>query len=140
MGLVVKDDNWRIPDKLWEQMEPLLPPPPKHPLGCHNPRIPDRDALNGLDNYRQKIMKKMFRNKESADRIITRALGPNVTLTTLLRAYYDPEYMLGELQQEPQSDLLNAGLGCSSKITGMQTNAREDMGYWINLLPDIALF
>jgi len=27
MGLIVKDDGWRIPDKLWEQMEPLLPPP-----------------------------------------------------------------------------------------------------------------
>ena len=37
MGLVSKDDNWRIPDWLWERIEPLLPPPPSHPLGCHNP-------------------------------------------------------------------------------------------------------
>lgn len=48
MGLVAKDDGWRIPDELWGQMEPLLPPRPKHPLGCHNPRVPDRNAMNGI--------------------------------------------------------------------------------------------
>jgi transposase len=48
MGLIVKDDQWRIPDELWEAMEPLLPARKPHPLGCHNPRIPDRDAMNGI--------------------------------------------------------------------------------------------
>jgi transposase len=48
MGLITKDDGWRIPDRLWKQMEPLLPPRPKHPLGCHNPRVPDRDAMDGI--------------------------------------------------------------------------------------------
>src|SRR6266508_2206625 len=48
MGLVVKDDGWRIPDRVWAQMEPLLPEPPAHPLGCHRPRIPDRDAMNAI--------------------------------------------------------------------------------------------
>ena len=48
MGLVVKDDGWRIPDRVWAQMEPLLPEPPAHPLGCHRPRVPDRDALNAI--------------------------------------------------------------------------------------------
>ena len=48
MGLITKDDGWRIPDALWKQMEPLLPERPKHPLGCHNPRVPDRDAMNGI--------------------------------------------------------------------------------------------
>lgn len=48
MGLVVRDDGWRIPDSLWEQMEWLLPPGKPHPLGCHNPRVPDRDAMNGI--------------------------------------------------------------------------------------------
>ncbi len=48
MGLIVKDDGWRIPDKLWEKIEPLLPPRPVHPLGCHNPRVPDRDAMNAI--------------------------------------------------------------------------------------------
>ncbi len=48
MGLVTPDDGWRIPDELWEQMEPLLPPRPPHPLGCHRPRVPDRDAMNAI--------------------------------------------------------------------------------------------
>lgn len=48
MGIVTKDDGWRIPDILWEQMEPLLPPRKKHPLGCHRPRVPDRDAMDAI--------------------------------------------------------------------------------------------
>ena len=48
MGLVSKDDGWRIPDWLWEQMEPLLPARPPHPLGCHRARVPDRDALDAI--------------------------------------------------------------------------------------------
>lgn len=48
MGLVKEDDGWRIPDELWALMEPLLPPRKPHPLGCHNPRVPDRDAMNGI--------------------------------------------------------------------------------------------
>jgi putative transposase len=48
MGLVVKDDGWRIPDRVWALMEPLLPARPSHPLGCHNPRVPDRDAMNAI--------------------------------------------------------------------------------------------
>jgi hypothetical protein len=27
---------------------PLLPPRPKHPLGCHNPRVPDRAAMDAI--------------------------------------------------------------------------------------------
>lgn len=48
MGLVAKDDDWRVSDELWAKMEPVLPPRPAHPLGCHNPRVPDRDALNAI--------------------------------------------------------------------------------------------
>ena len=48
MGLVDRDDGWRIPDWLWEQMVPLLPPPPPHPLGCHRQRVPDRSAMNAI--------------------------------------------------------------------------------------------
>jgi putative transposase len=48
MGLVVKDDGWRVSDVLWAKMEPLLPPRPEHPLGCHNPRVPDRNAMNAI--------------------------------------------------------------------------------------------
>jgi transposase len=48
MGLFWKDDGWKIPDELWSLMEPLLPPRPSHPLGCHNPRVPDRAAMNAI--------------------------------------------------------------------------------------------
>ena len=48
MGLVVKDDGWRLPDRVWARMEPLLPPRPAHPLGCHRPRVSDRDAINAI--------------------------------------------------------------------------------------------
>src|ERR1700691_7776 len=48
MGLVQCDDGWRIPDVLWQQLEPLLPSGKPHPLGCHNPRVPDRPAMNAL--------------------------------------------------------------------------------------------
>jgi len=41
-------DRWKLPEKLWAKMEPLLPPRPKHPLGCHNPRVPDRDAMDAI--------------------------------------------------------------------------------------------
>ena len=48
MGLVSRDDGWRMPDWLWERIEPLLPEPPPHPLGCHRPRVPDRDAMDAI--------------------------------------------------------------------------------------------
>ena len=48
MGLIVKDDGWRIHDALWQKVEPLLPPRKPHPLGCHNPRVPDRNAMNAI--------------------------------------------------------------------------------------------
>jgi transposase len=48
MGVLRKDDHWRIPDELWSKIEPLLPPRPEHPLGCHNPRVPDRDAMEAI--------------------------------------------------------------------------------------------
>jgi transposase len=41
-------DDWRIPDALWARIEPLLPPRPPHPLGCHNPRVPDRAAMDAI--------------------------------------------------------------------------------------------
>ena len=48
MGLVDRDDGWRIPDWLWVKMEPLLPPRPPHPLGCHRSRVPDRSAMDAI--------------------------------------------------------------------------------------------
>lgn len=48
MGVVTRDDGWRVPDELWEKIHPLLPPRPVHPLGCHNPRVPDRCAMDAI--------------------------------------------------------------------------------------------
>jgi putative transposase len=45
---LVCDDGWRLPEVLWAKMEPLLPPRPRHPLGCHNPRVPDRAAMDAI--------------------------------------------------------------------------------------------
>src|SRR6478609_3397388 len=44
----VRDDGWRLPDALWAKIEPLLPARPKHPLGCHNPRVPERAAMDAI--------------------------------------------------------------------------------------------
>ena len=41
-------DDWRIPDELWVRLQPLLPPRPPHPLGCHHPRVPDRAAMDAI--------------------------------------------------------------------------------------------
>ena len=40
--------DWRIPDEMWEQIETLLPPRKKHPLGCNRPRVPDRTAMDAI--------------------------------------------------------------------------------------------
>jgi len=37
-----------MPDWFWERVERLLPAPAFHPLGCHNPRVPDRNAMEAI--------------------------------------------------------------------------------------------
>src|SRR3954451_5348231 len=37
-----------VVDAVWAATQPLLPAPPKHPLGCHRPRVPDRLCLWAL--------------------------------------------------------------------------------------------
>lgn len=38
-----------VADAIWAAIEPLLPVPvDDHPLGCHNPRVPDRVCFRGL--------------------------------------------------------------------------------------------
>jgi transposase len=44
----VRDDGWRLPEELWAEMEPLLPPRPTHPLGSHRSRVPDRRAMDAI--------------------------------------------------------------------------------------------
>ena len=49
MGLVARDDGWRVPDVLWAELELLLPRhEAAHPLGCHRRRVPDRSAMNAI--------------------------------------------------------------------------------------------
>jgi len=40
----------RVVDAVWTAIEAHLPPrpPDTHPLGCHRPRIPDRDCFHGI--------------------------------------------------------------------------------------------
>jgi transposase len=40
--------DWLMPDELWDRIMPLLPPGKPHPLGCHNPRVEDRKAMNAI--------------------------------------------------------------------------------------------
>ncbi len=37
-----------VQDAVWAAIEPLIPPPLPHPLGCHRPRIPDRVCFRGI--------------------------------------------------------------------------------------------
>jgi transposase len=48
MNYQVEDDGWRIPDELWDKIEPLLPPGKPHPLGCHRRRVPNRAAMDAI--------------------------------------------------------------------------------------------
>ena len=40
--------DWRMPDELWARLQQLLPPRKPHPLGCHRPRVDDRQVCNDL--------------------------------------------------------------------------------------------
>lgn len=42
--------GYRISDELWAKIEPLIPPPNSkpHPLGCHRPRVPNRQVMDGI--------------------------------------------------------------------------------------------
>jgi putative transposase len=40
--------SWEISDALGAEIEPLLPPGKPHPLGCHNPPVAPRRAMNAI--------------------------------------------------------------------------------------------
>ncbi len=44
------DDRWRMPHRLMERMEPLLPerPAPTRSAATNKPRVPDRDAMDAI--------------------------------------------------------------------------------------------
>lgn len=46
--MLTSAEQWRMPDALWARIEPLLPPPKPHPLGCHHPRVPNRAAMDAI--------------------------------------------------------------------------------------------
>jgi putative transposase len=48
MGLVDRDDGWRMPDWLWERVESLLPLAPEHPLGTHRRGLPKRQVMDAI--------------------------------------------------------------------------------------------
>ena len=49
MKIIIEDDNWRIPDYMWEEMKLIIPKPiDNHPLKCHKLRIDDRIIMNGI--------------------------------------------------------------------------------------------
>ena len=39
---------FQISDELWAEIKRLLPPEKPHPLGCHNPRVDNRRAINAI--------------------------------------------------------------------------------------------
>lgn len=43
-----QDDGFRMSDVPWARIEPLLPVPKPHPLGCHRPRVPNRAAMEAI--------------------------------------------------------------------------------------------
>jgi transposase len=43
-----RDDGFRMSDVLWQQVEPLLPAPKLHPLGCHWQRVPNRATMDAI--------------------------------------------------------------------------------------------
>lgn len=48
MGLVNRNDAWQISDEVWAKLEPFLPRPKPHPLGCHNPPVAPRQAMTAI--------------------------------------------------------------------------------------------
>lgn len=49
MKVIVEDDNWRIPDYMWEEMKLIIPKHiDDHPLKCHKKRIDDRKVMDGI--------------------------------------------------------------------------------------------
>ena len=48
MGMIERNDRWRMPDWLWAKIEPLLPSAPAHPLGTHRRGIPKRQVMDAI--------------------------------------------------------------------------------------------
>jgi hypothetical protein len=60
MGVVKHDDGWRLPDRLWAQMERLLPPHKPRSLGCHKPRVSDSAATDAFCSCCAQVARGMY--------------------------------------------------------------------------------
>jgi transposase len=43
----------QVLDAIWSAVEPHLPAPPPHPLGCHRPRTDDRAVFDWMIRWSQ---------------------------------------------------------------------------------------
>ena len=48
MGLIQKDDGWRMPDWLWKRIQKHLPLPKWHPLGCYRHGNDPRAVMDAI--------------------------------------------------------------------------------------------
>ena len=49
MGRIKSHERWLVSDELWSRIQPLLPKAPARPSSRGGrPRVPDRDAMNGI--------------------------------------------------------------------------------------------
>ncbi len=64
-------------------------------------------AVNDLTHTRQRLFQHIFNpNEELAHAMLHRAIYPNFAAATMLRRRYDPQYVLGDLDQSWEDDLL----------------------------------
>lgn len=76
-------------DAVFATIEPLLPAPPVHPLGCHRPRVPDRVCFRGI----------MIRLVTGASWVDVEAILDHTVSDTTLRARRDEWIAAGVFDQ-----------------------------------------
>src|ERR1039457_4322967 len=59
MKATARAGSWKLTDAMWTKMEPLLPKRPAHPLGCHRPRGPDRNAMAAIRSESHRARRKL---------------------------------------------------------------------------------
>jgi hypothetical protein len=48
VGMIKQDNGWRVLDRLWAQMEPILSPRKPRPQCCHNLHVSDATSTDGI--------------------------------------------------------------------------------------------
>jgi transposase len=93
-----------VVDAVWATVEPLLPQPSVHPLGCHRRRVPDRLCLWGL----------MIRLATGAAWVDVEAILDHQVSDTTLRARRDEWIAAGVFDQ-----IRNEALAAFDRIIGL---------------------